>query len=129
MLIATLFFIIIVLRICIFIDDEYIFYFPLSTVCDDNANYTLVKYGPDAYYILDDDEYIKKHKHSVFIIYPTWLENSTGDGYFYLLKDGDTVFSCDFLNGYYFDFFISNQYTKFETLEELILFEKSLLPK
>ena len=88
-----------------FINEGYVLQFPLAEI--------------------DDDEYIKNHRFSVFILYPSWLDNSTGDGYYYVTRNGESVFSCDFLEGKFFDGLVSSHYTKFDTLEELISYEKS----
>ena len=108
-----------------FINEGYVLQFPLAEIDDDEADYTLVRYGPDGYYVLDDDEYIKNHRFSVFILYPSWLDNSTGDGYYYVTRNGESVFFFFFLEGKFFDGLVSSHYTKFDTLEELISYEKS----
>ena len=84
--------------------------FPLADIIDDGSEYILLKdYGGNNY-VIEDTSFLIKHKWDVFIIYSPELEDSTGDGYFRVYKNGECIFSCQFDDGGYFDEFINYKY-------------------
>lgn len=98
-------------------NSDYDIIFPLEDVACDGAEYVMVRYGPDAIYVINDTEALAAHKHDVVALYPKWLENSTGDGFYIVYKDGECIFSCDIIESGYFDFFLTCGYETY-TVDE-----------
>jgi|GEM_PF-1809647 len=96
--------------------------FPLKDVKNDGAEYVMVRYGPDAVHVINDTDVLIANKYKVFMIYPLWLENSTGDGYYQVYRDRECIFSCDLLKGRYFDFVLSDEYVTYAADEFYSIF-------
>lgn len=98
-------------------NSNYDIIFPLEDVNSDGAEYVMIRYGPDAIYVVNDTDALVTHKYDVFIIYPKWLENSTGDGFYLVYRNGKCIFSCDIIEYRYFDFFLTFGYDTY-TIDE-----------
>ena len=97
--------------------------FPLEDVADDGAEYVMLRYGPDSIYVIDDTDALLDHRYDVFVVYPRWLDDSTGDGYYHVYRNGECIFSSDIIKNRYFDFFLTRGYDSY-TWEEYYSLEQ-----